>query len=117
MNKIIYYQKKKFLNTELYFNLLLKNMDKFENSDNLNTFLNKLYLLNKSLDTIKDSIIKLLNDLENNTLILTKNESNLLEEDKINKSLIKEVTPFLLYYLIYKDNIYSEEPLGPLGPR
>lgn len=105
MNKIIHHQKKKFQNIELYFNLLLKNIHKLENLDNLDLFLKKLYLFNKSLDIVKDNIIKLLDNLEdNNNLILSKKENNLLEEDKNNKLLIDEVKPILLYYLLNKNN-------------
>lgn len=103
MNEIINIQKKKFINIEYYFNLLLKNIKKSEDLENIDIFIKKLYLLNKSLEDIQNNIIILLNELHENNITLSDETQNILEEDKINKSLVKEVTPILLYYLMYKN--------------
>ena len=100
MDKIRELQETKIHELYEFLDNLMGNLNEFKNFDknSLSNFIDKLRLMNKTIDYLKDEIIGLLGDLKNNGCNLDDKLVERLQEEEETSQMIQEIAPLVLYY-------------------
>ena len=106
MDKIIKLEREKVDNLYHFLENFVLNLELAEDMDNnsKNNLVEKIRLLNKSMENFENDILDILNDLKAGGCVYSKDLEDRLQEEEQTNSLIKQVSPILLYYLINKQN-------------
>ena len=85
---------------------LMGNLNKASKFDNqsLSNFIDKLRLMNKSIDSLKDEINNLLNDLKNAGCKLDEEISQRLNDEEETNRMVEDLAPLILYYQLNRLN-------------
>jgi predicted transcriptional regulator len=106
MDKIIEIQQSKLDSLYQHLDDLMGNLNKASNFDNesLSNFIDKLRLMNKSIDSLKDEINNLLNDLKNAGCKLGEEISQRLNDEEETNRMVEDLAPLILYYQLNRLN-------------
>ena len=107
MEKILEIQRSKVNGVYEILEKLLLNLEWISDFDkeSVENIIDKLRLLNKDLEIVKDRAMDILIDIDNKESILDDDLKNRLEEEKKTNENIKKISPFLLYFLMIQNSM------------
>ena len=107
MNSIKQYELDKFNELKKSMDSLLNNIESINELDKKTklNIVNKIYLLNKNVDSLNNDINSILIDIKNNSSVMDDSLIKKLKDQEYIDKTIYKLSPLILYYQLIKKNI------------
>jgi hypothetical protein len=109
MNSIKQYELDKFNELKESMDSLINNIESINelNKQSKLNIVNKVYLLNKNLDSVNNDINSILIDIKNNSSVMDDSLIKKLEDHEYIDKTIYKLSPLILYYQLIKTKIQN----------